>query len=157
MRLCLVEDLAVAGLEPLTLTRPAYELLLGTTSLGQKIATAFGVGPGPGRRGCVVRNHLVNALLHRDPRLAVNDREWLARGALAVVNGRWVPPLNFQTSTTRSPWVGLCDGLPACAMVGPEAAARLEPYGIDDWFDEVIQYIDKNYRTLGPSDVNVVE
>ena len=138
MRLCLVEDLAVAGLEPLTLTRPAYELLLGATSLGQKIATAFGVGPGPGRRGCVVRNHLVNVLRHRDPRLAVNDREWLAQGALAVVNGRWVPPLGFQTSTTRSPWVGLCDGLPACAMVGPEAAARLEPNGIDDWFDELL-------------------
>ena len=28
MRLCLVEDGAVAGLEPLSLTRPAYELLL---------------------------------------------------------------------------------------------------------------------------------
>src|SRR5271157_4071359 len=138
MRLCLVEDLAVAGLEPLTLTRPAYELLLGATSLGQKIATAFGVGSGPGRRGCVVRNHLVNVLRHRDPRLAVNDREWLARGALAVVNGRWVPPLGLQTSTTRSPWVGLCDGLPACAIVGPEAARRLEPHGIDDWFDELL-------------------
>ena len=79
MRLCLVEDLAVAGLEPLTLTRPVHELLLGATSLGQKIATAFGVGPEPGRRGCVVRNHLVNVLRQRDPRLAVNDREWLAR------------------------------------------------------------------------------
>jgi hypothetical protein len=28
---------------------------------------------------------------------------------------------------------------------------------IDDWFEEVMQYIDQNYRTLGPSDVNVVE
>ena len=28
MRLCLVEDLAVCALEPLTLTRPVHELLL---------------------------------------------------------------------------------------------------------------------------------
>jgi hypothetical protein len=28
---------------------------------------------------------------------------------------------------------------------------------LDDWFEEVIQYIDQNYRTLGPSDVDVVE
>src|SRR4051812_15287702 len=40
MRLCLVEDNAVAGLEPLTLTRPASDLLLGANSLGSKIARA---------------------------------------------------------------------------------------------------------------------
>ena len=49
MRLCLVEDLAVAGLEPLTLTRPIYDLRLGCSTLGTKIARAFGVGPGPQR------------------------------------------------------------------------------------------------------------
>ena len=58
MRLCLVEDLAVAGLEPLTLTRPVYELRLGGSTLGAKIARAFGVGPGPARRGAVIRTHL---------------------------------------------------------------------------------------------------
>ena len=76
MRLCLVEDLAVARLEPLTLTRPAHEFLLGATSLGQKIATAFGVGPGPGRLGCIVRNHLVNVL--RRATLALRQRPRVA-------------------------------------------------------------------------------
>jgi hypothetical protein len=28
---------------------------------------------------------------------------------------------------------------------------------IDDWFDEVVDYIDKNYRTLPPTDIDVVE
>jgi hypothetical protein len=28
---------------------------------------------------------------------------------------------------------------------------------LDDWFEEVIKYVDQNYRTLGPSDVDVVE
>ena len=55
-----------------------------------------------------------------------------------MVNGRWVPPLGFQTPTIHSPWVGLCDGLPACAVVGAEVSARLEPHGIDDWFDEML-------------------
>src|SRR5271156_5726676 len=58
MRLCLVEDMAASGLEPLTLTRPVHELLLGATSLGSKLARAFGVGPGPHRRGCMIRSHL---------------------------------------------------------------------------------------------------
>ena len=38
MRLCLVEDIAASGLEPLTLTRPVHELLLGSTTLASKIA-----------------------------------------------------------------------------------------------------------------------
>jgi hypothetical protein len=28
---------------------------------------------------------------------------------------------------------------------------------LDDWFEEVMTYIDANYRTLGPSDVSAVE
>jgi hypothetical protein len=40
MRLCLVEDNAVAGLEPLTLTRPIFDLLLGSSTLGFKVAKA---------------------------------------------------------------------------------------------------------------------
>ncbi|MFO0949915.1 MAG: putative sugar nucleotidyl transferase [Isosphaeraceae bacterium] len=51
MRLCLVEDLFVAGLEPLTLTRPVFDLRLGSGTLGGKIARAFGVGPGPQAAG----------------------------------------------------------------------------------------------------------
>ena len=69
MRLCLVEDLAAAGLEPLTLTRPVHELWLGCSTLGCKIAKAFGVGPGPQRRGGVIRSHLVPVQRQRDPHL----------------------------------------------------------------------------------------
>ena len=98
MRLCLVEDLGVAGLEPLTLTRPMYELWLGCSTLGSKIAGAFGVGPGPQRRGAVIRSHLVAVQRQRDPHVVVNDRDWLARGPLVVVNARWVPPADFRGS-----------------------------------------------------------
>ena len=137
MRLCLVEDLAVCALEPLTLTRPVHELLLGATTLASKIARALGVGPGPQRRSCLIRSHLVEVQRQRDPHIVVNDRDWLARGPVVVANGRWVPPAGFVTPDEFGPWVGLCDGQPACAWVGPDDAVGLEPLGVDSWFERM--------------------
>src|SRR5690348_17147467 len=122
MRLCLVEDNAVSGLEPLTLTRPSFGLMLGATALGEKIARAFGVGPGPARRGAVVRSFLAPMERARNPHVAVNDRDWLARGPVVVANGRWVPPERLQVPDGSGRWLGLCDGEPACALVDPEQA-----------------------------------
>src|SRR5712671_4853695 len=127
MRLCLVEDNAVAGLEPLTLTRPVFDLLLGGGTLASKIVRAFGVGPGPQRRGAVIRPYLASIQRQRDPHTAVNDRDWQARGPVVVVNGRWVPPAGFVPPVGHGTWLGLCDGQPACALVGPEDAVGLEP------------------------------
>jgi UDP-N-acetylglucosamine diphosphorylase/glucosamine-1-phosphate N-acetyltransferase len=137
MRLCLVEDLGVAGLEPLTLTRPMYELWLGCSTLGSKIAGAFGVGPGPQRRGAVIRSHLVAVQRQRDPHVVVNDRDWLARGPLVVANARWVPPADFEAPDVHGPSLGFCDGQPAFARVGPEDALGLDPHTIDSWFDKI--------------------
>jgi UDP-N-acetylglucosamine diphosphorylase/glucosamine-1-phosphate N-acetyltransferase len=137
MRLCLVEDIAASGLEPLTLTRPVHDLLLGSTTLSSKIARAFQVGPGPQRRGCVIRAHLVAAQRQRDPHQVVNDRDWLARGPVLVANSRWVPPVGFQVPQEYGSWIGLCEGQPACAWVGPEDAVALEPHGVDSWFERV--------------------
>jgi len=137
MRLCLVEDDAVAGLEPLTLTRPVYDLLLGSSSLGSKIAQALKIGPGPRRRGAVIRHYLAAVQQERDPHTAVNDRDWLARGPVIVANARWVPPSGLEVPSGSGAWLGLCDGQPAFAMVGPEQAARLEPNDVDGWFEEV--------------------
>jgi UDP-N-acetylglucosamine diphosphorylase/glucosamine-1-phosphate N-acetyltransferase len=135
MRLCLVEDHAVADLEPLTLTRPVYDLRLGAGTLGGKIARAFGIGPGPQRRGVVIRPYLAAIQSQRDPHTAVNDRDWLARGPVVVVNGRWVPPAGFEPPGGHGPWLGLCQGQPACARVGPDEAVALEPNGVSSWFD----------------------
>jgi UDP-N-acetylglucosamine diphosphorylase/glucosamine-1-phosphate N-acetyltransferase len=136
MRLCLVEDSAVSKLEPITLTRPAYALLLGATTLQEKVARAFGVGPGPARRGAVVRSYLAPMERVRDPHVAVNDRDWLARGAVMAVNARWIPPEGFDIPEDGTGWVGLCDGQPACASVEPNDAIALEPGGVDHWFEE---------------------
>jgi UDP-N-acetylglucosamine diphosphorylase/glucosamine-1-phosphate N-acetyltransferase len=138
MRLCLVEDLAVTGLEPLTLTRPVFDLRLGSTTLEAKIARAFGVGTGPARRGAVVRPSLAAVRRSRDPHTAVNDPEWLARGPVLVVNGRWVPPAHFDPPSAESgcPWVGLRDGQVACAWAGPDEAVQLTHQNASAWFED---------------------
>jgi UDP-N-acetylglucosamine diphosphorylase/glucosamine-1-phosphate N-acetyltransferase len=135
MRLCLVEDSVVAGLEPLTLTRPAFALLLGGTTLADKLARACARPDHPLDLGAVVRPFLAPLVRAAADRLAVNDRRWLARGPVLVANARWVPTADLETPAADEPWLGLCDGLPACAWVGPEQAAALEPNGVDAWFD----------------------
>ena len=137
MRICLVEDAAAADLDPLTLTRPVYDLLLGARSLGEKLLAAFGSPSGPACRGAIVRGYLEGITREREPSTAVNDREWLARGPVLAANARWVPPAGFVPPDLGSPWVGLCEGQPACAFVGPEAAQGLEMAGADAWFDDV--------------------
>jgi len=135
MRLCLVEDNAVAGLEPLTLTRAAWDLRLGATTLAAKAVRAFGRPSEGDPVGAVVRPHLAALQRQREPHWAVNDRRWQADGPLLVVNGRWVPPGDFVPPDDASPWLGLCDGRPACALAGPGRAGGLEPGGVDHWFD----------------------
>ena len=144
MRLCLVEDEAVSALEPLTLTRPVFDLLLGSNSLGAKLARAFEVGPGPARRSVVVRPYLAAVRRSRDPQTTVNDPDWLARGPVMVANGRWVPPDPFDgpESTDGRPWVGLCEGQPACAWVGPDDAVALHPNGVSAWFEEMASRVE---------------
>ena len=126
MRLCLVEDNAAADLEPLTLTRPVFELRLGRPPSAARSPAPS--ASGRGRRGAasVVRNYLAALQQARDPHTAVNDANWLARGPVTVVNSRWVPPERFTPPEDGQPWVGTCDGQPACARVGPDRVARLE-------------------------------
>ena len=144
MRLCLVEDNAVSALEPLTLTRPVFDLLLGASSLGTKLGRAFGVGPGPARRGVIVRSFLAAVQRSRDPQTTVNDGDWLARGPVLVANGRWVPPGHFDGARLceGGPWVGLRDGQPACAWVGPDDAVGLQAGGVDAWFEDLMSRVE---------------
>ena len=137
MRLCLVEDHGAVDLEPLTLTRPCFDLVLGASTIGAKIARAFGVLPGSRRLGSVVRPHLAAVTSEREPGLAVNDRDWLARGPLVVANGRWVPPAGFHPPEVGRPRMGLCEGRPAVAWVGPGQAVALDLHSADAWFEDL--------------------
>ena len=123
MRLCLVEDQAASELEPISLSRPVFDLLLGASSIGQKAIRAFGWDSGPSSLGMVARTHLVDVLRQRNPHVAINDHDWLARGPVIVANGRWVPPAQLEIPSGSESWLGLCEGQPACALVGPKQAA----------------------------------
>jgi UDP-N-acetylglucosamine diphosphorylase/glucosamine-1-phosphate N-acetyltransferase len=107
-RVCLFEDTAVAGLEPLTLTRPAFDLLCGLSSLGDKQRRAFGAASA----GALVRPHLADVVRLRHPGTAVNEADWLRDGPLVLVNARWLPP----------PEPVADGGEPSVALIGEEVA-----------------------------------
>ncbi len=88
MRLCIFEDRNVALLEPLTLTRPAFDLRCGAgllTDRQQTLVTNC-------ETGVLVRPQMTELceLLH--PEFRVNDIDWLKQGSTVFVNARWLPP-----------------------------------------------------------------
>lgn len=110
MRICVYEDRHVPGLEPLTLTRPAADLVCGLDTLAAKHARYF---------GATAVGHLcrpaVAALVR--PRAPVNDPAWLRAGPTVLVNARWLPP---AAPRTREPYP-FADG-PHLGTVGVEVA-----------------------------------
>src|SRR5438874_6889067 len=60
MRVCLFEDRLVEGMEPLTLTRPAFELLCGQSTLAARQWKFFA----PCTPGVLVRPHLEEVQRH---------------------------------------------------------------------------------------------
>src|SRR5262249_42181747 len=127
MRVCLFEDRGVADLEPLTLTRPAFELLCGQTSLGSKQCRHFG----PGEVGVLVRPLLAD--LHRlhHPAIPVNDAAWLRAGPTVLVNGRWLPPPG-PAPEVPGPCVGTVGDEMAYAVVGPDQLRYCSPSTLSD-------------------------
>lgn len=117
MRICLFEDSAVADLEPLTLTRPVFELVCGQTSLGSKQCRYFA----PCEVGVLVRPYLAD-LVREQTSTPVNDLDWLRSGPVVLVNGRWLPP-PVPAVDLASPCVARLDSQVAFAVLGPEQLA----------------------------------
>ncbi len=130
MRDCLFEDHRVLELEPLTLTRPVFDLLCGLTSLGARQFRYFAAH----RHGAIVRPHLADVCRLGPAPAAINDPGWLRAGPTVLVNGRWLPPDAgpVRAETTDSPCVGLVDDEVAYAVVGPDHLADCSPDTIDD-------------------------
>src|SRR3954452_23435162 len=119
MRVCMFEDRGVADLEPLTLTRPAFELLCGMTSLGGKQDRYFG----PCEFGALVRPHLADLCALQQPHARVHDLPWLRAGLTVLVNSRCLPPPGAATHLDE-PCVALVGEEVAYAVVGPEQLAH---------------------------------
>ena len=97
MRVCLFEDRHVEDLEPLTLTRPAHDLLCGLTSLAAKQWHSFA----PCATGVLVRPHLADLQRQQRRGVAVNDLDWLRAGPTVLVNSRWLPPPGYVADVGR--------------------------------------------------------
>src|SRR5947209_101713 len=129
MRVCLFEDRQVDNLEPLTLTRPAFELLCGQSSLAAKQWRAFA----PCETGVLVRPLLEEVQKQQRQGMPVNDMTWLRSGVTVLVNARWLPPAGgFDTAT---PCVGMVEDEVAYAVVGPELLTYCSPNTIDECLD----------------------
>jgi UDP-N-acetylglucosamine diphosphorylase / glucose-1-phosphate thymidylyltransferase / UDP-N-acetylgalactosamine diphosphorylase / glucosamine-1-phosphate N-acetyltransferase / galactosamine-1-phosphate N-acetyltransferase len=127
MRLCFFEDRGVASLEPLTLTRPAFELLCGQTSLGAKQRRHFAASAA----GALVRPHLAELCRAARPDTPVNDLPWLRAAPTVLVNARWLPPPG-QAVAPPAPCVALVGDEVAYAVLGPERLTYCSANTLDD-------------------------
>lgn len=134
MHLCLFEDRAEL-LEPLSLTRPVFDLLCGIDRLADKQRRAFaGVTSSV---GVLIRAHLENLYRVLNPDLPINDREWLASDDTLLVNGRWLPDAGM--AAPKSPCVGMAQGQIAYVVLPRREAQAITfdalPDLLDHWRD----------------------
>jgi UDP-N-acetylglucosamine diphosphorylase/glucosamine-1-phosphate N-acetyltransferase len=130
MRVCLFEDRFVADLEPLTLTRPAFDLLCGLSSLADRQCRCLS----PSSLSVLVRPHLAKWWHTQSPEVPANDAGWLRAGPAVLVNARWLPPAGrFRAGT--SPCVGVVGDEVAYAVLTPEHLSCCTPDTIDECLD----------------------
>jgi UDP-N-acetylglucosamine diphosphorylase/glucosamine-1-phosphate N-acetyltransferase len=129
MRVCLFEDHAALDLEPLSLTRPVFELLCGLTSLAAKQSRFFPPSP----RGVLVRPYLADLCRSHSPGVVVNNLAWLRAGPTILINGRWLPPsIPLPVTELATPCVAVVKDEVAFAVVEPEHLADCSVNTLDD-------------------------
>lgn len=111
MRVCLYED-RPEQLEPLSWTRPVFDLRSGLVTLGQKQLRHVGASAW----GALVRPMLEDVVRLQHPDVAVNDADWLAADDLLLINGCWLPPVDALALPADS-CVGMVDGVPAYVLL----------------------------------------
>jgi UDP-N-acetylglucosamine diphosphorylase / glucose-1-phosphate thymidylyltransferase / UDP-N-acetylgalactosamine diphosphorylase / glucosamine-1-phosphate N-acetyltransferase / galactosamine-1-phosphate N-acetyltransferase len=129
MDVCLYEDRGAADLEPLTLTRPVFDLLCGQFSLAEKQARHFQTTA----RTAVVRPQLADVVRLQSPSMAVN--EFTGTGLMAVVNGRWLPPTGIALDLS-GPCVGIVGDDPAYAVVDAEQFTARTPEAVEEQMEQ---------------------
>src|SRR5262249_34068785 len=125
--LCFFEDRGVASLEPLTLTRPAFDLLCGQTSLAAKQLWHFAAAAA----GALVRPHLAELCRAARPDTPVHDLPSLRAAPPALVNARCLPPPGPAVAP-HAPCVALVGDEVAYAVLGPERLTYCSANTLDD-------------------------
>jgi len=140
MRVCLFEDSRVAHLEPLSLSRPAFDLLCGQTTLGQKQSRYFGVTS----PSVLIRPYLAELYRARHAHTTVNDWNWIRAQPVVFVNARWLPPSRgFRTHPDASallanePLVALIDNQIAYAVLHPKHLRECTTETLDSYLEGV--------------------
>jgi UDP-N-acetylglucosamine diphosphorylase/glucosamine-1-phosphate N-acetyltransferase len=135
MRSCVFEDYRVDHLDPLTLTRPAFDLWCGASTLLARQQRWLG----PGEMGAWVRPYLSEYCRFTHPDLPVNDADWLCRGRTTFVNSRWLPPLPSRTEAMdgSTPRIGMVDQ--QVAYVVGATPGDCFPNHLDQWLESCRQ------------------
>lgn len=129
MRLCEFEDDRVSDLEPLSLTRPVFDLLCGTTTLYEKHRRVFR----PSAMAVLVRPYLSRVTSADHPQLVVNVSNWLMSGAVTLVNSRWLPPRKFvPPANSEMSLVGLLGDEIAFAVLQPRDLEECTPHTLNE-------------------------
>lgn len=139
MRICLYEDRGAADLHPLTLTRPASDLLCGLTTLGAKQLRYFGAQTA----GYLCRPALAEWLRARQPGTPVNDPAWLRAAPAVLVNTRWLPPRARAAADLHAdgPFVGVVGGEAAFVVLDGRRLQALAPATADDCLHDWLQVL----------------
>jgi UDP-N-acetylglucosamine diphosphorylase/glucosamine-1-phosphate N-acetyltransferase len=104
MHVCHFEDRAEA-FEPLTLTRPVFDLRCGIQTIAEKQRRYFGATS----RSAIVRPLLAEWYQSEHPTMPVNGEGTFPGGDAILVNGRWLPPREAFAKPSAS-CVGMIDG-----------------------------------------------
>jgi UDP-N-acetylglucosamine diphosphorylase/glucosamine-1-phosphate N-acetyltransferase len=138
MRICHFEDARAAGLEPVALSRPAFELRCGFTTLAQKQRRLFR----PDATFALVRPYLSDLYARANPTVAVNDPDALGEAPAVLVNARWLPParparIDADALAADGPCVALVGDEVAYAVLLPDDLAPLTlgnlPICLEQW------------------------
>ncbi len=122
MQLCLFEDHPISQFEPLTLTRPVFDLLCGKQTLGDRLSETFGEPI----VGLFVRESIAEITQEAHPNVPVNIVGALPKQPTLFVNARWMPPENFKLPRHSESHVAVQDDTVVYALVSSEIVEHTE-------------------------------
>lgn len=114
MRICQFED-RWEWLEPLSATRPVFDLICGMTSLAEKQRRCLQARDW----GVCIRPALAPLYRRQFPDVPVNEYGWLLSAPMTLVNGRWLPPPHLPP-LPETPCIGLAGDQVALAVLSDE-------------------------------------